>query len=67
MMEGFMAHDRDTKTMAEIQGESQSVTVAMPEEMVETINEQLDYGDSRAGWIREAIRQRMEREGLFDE
>lgn len=38
------------------------VTVPMPEEMVEAIENQLEYGDSRAGWIREAVQQRLERD-----
>lgn len=38
------------------------VTVPMPGDMADQIDEQLDYGDSRAGWIREAVRQRLERE-----
>lgn len=38
------------------------VTVPMPGEMVEEIDEQLQYGDSRAGWIREAVCQRLEQE-----
>lgn len=38
------------------------VTVPMPESLADEIESQLGYGDSRAGWIREAIRQRLERE-----
>ena len=38
------------------------VTVPMPGEMVEQIDAQLGYGDSRAAWVREAVRQRLERE-----
>lgn len=38
------------------------VTVPMPGDMVDEIDEQLGYGDSRAAWIREAVRQRLERE-----
>lgn len=40
------------------------VTVPMDEKMVELVDSQLEYGDSRAGWIREAVRQRLEREGV---
>lgn len=36
------------------------VTVPMPEQMVEEINEQLEYGDSRAAWIREAVRAELD-------
>lgn len=40
------------------------VTVSLPAEWVEEIdNEHLGYGDSRSAWIREAVRQRLEREG----
>lgn len=38
------------------------VTVPMPAELVEEIDQQLEYGDSRAGWIREAIKQRLKRD-----
>lgn len=38
------------------------ITVPMPGWMVDDIEDQLGYGDSRAGWIREAARQRLERE-----
>lgn len=37
-------------------------TVPMSDELLEEIDERLDYGDSRAEWIREACRQRLERE-----
>lgn len=40
------------------------VTVPMPESVTTAIEQQLDYGDSRAGWIREAVRQRLEQEGV---
>lgn len=39
-------------------------TVPLPGWMVEVIENQLGYRDSRAGWIREAALQRIEREGL---
>jgi len=38
------------------------VTVPMPGDMVDEIDDLLGYGDSRAAWIREAVRQRLERE-----
>lgn len=38
------------------------VTVPMEAEMNGAIEDQLGYGDSKAGWIREACRQRLERE-----
>lgn len=37
-------------------------TVPMPDDLLDEITERLDYGDSRAAWIREACRQRLERE-----
>ena len=37
------------------------VTVPMPGELVDEIDNELGYGDSRAAWIREACRQRLER------
>lgn len=39
------------------------ITVPMPERMVEEINGQLEYGDSRAAWIREAVRAELQRSG----
>lgn len=42
-------------------------TITMPDEMVSDIDEQLEYGDSRAAWIREAVRQRLEREAALPE
>lgn len=37
-------------------------TVPMDDELLARIDGQLDYGDSRAAWIREACEQRLERE-----
>ena len=37
-------------------------TVAMSQELIDEIDDRLEYGDSRAQWIRGAIRQRLERE-----
>ena len=43
-------------------------TITMPEEMVSEIDDRLEYGDSRAAWIREAVRQRLKRNGVnFEE
>ena len=42
--------------------EKKDVTVPMPEDMVEAIEGELEYGDSRAQWIREAVRERLERD-----
>lgn len=38
------------------------VTVPMPRALVDQIDDELDYGDSRAEWIREAVRQRLQRD-----
>ena len=43
------------------------VTVPLPEDAVDEIDETLSYGDSRAGWIREAVYQRLERDGVGTE
>lgn len=40
------------------------VTVPMPSELDDQIKQQLEYGDSRAEWIRRAIRDRLDREGV---
>ena len=37
------------------------ITVPMPKELRDEIDKQLEYGDSRSEWIRQAIRQRLER------
>lgn len=38
------------------------LTVPLPEELNDKIEAELEYGDSKAGWIREAIRMRLEAE-----
>jgi len=43
------------------------ITVPMPERMVKEINEQLEYGDSRAAWIRDAVRGELDRGGAETE
>lgn len=40
------------------------VTVPMPETWTTAIEQELSYGDSRAGWIREAVRQRLIQEDI---
>lgn len=42
----------------------QDVTVPMPAAMKDEIVDDLEYGDSIAGWIRVAIVERLEREGV---
>ena len=41
-------------------------TVPMSDDLLERIDRELQYGDSRAEWIRQAIRDRLEREGEDD-
>lgn len=41
------------------------VTVSLPQEWVEHIDANLNYGDSRSAWIREAVRQRLDDEGVL--
>lgn len=43
------------------------VTVPMPGAWADAIDDQLEYGDSRSGWIREAIEEKFEREGIAAE
>jgi len=40
------------------------LTVPVPGKMADAIEQELDWGDSRSEWIREAIRARLEREGV---
>jgi len=42
--------------------ERKDITVPMEKALVEEIGEELDYGDSRAAWIRQAIREKLERD-----
>jgi hypothetical protein len=36
----------------------------MPQALVEQINGELEYGDSRSAWIRDAIRMKLHRTGV---
>jgi len=40
--------------------DKQEVTVPMPGALHDRIVDELEYGDSKAGWIREAIEMRLE-------
>lgn len=42
-------------------------SVAMPESMHQSIEDRLDFGDYKAEWIREACRQRLQRESDSDD
>ena len=46
---------------------TENVSFRYPEWMDESVESQLGYGDSKSEWIREAVRQRLEREGLLDD
>jgi metal-responsive CopG/Arc/MetJ family transcriptional regulator len=43
------------------------VTVSLPKDWVDEIDDGLGYGDSRSAWIREAVRRRLVEEGTIDE
>lgn len=47
-----------------IMEDKHEVTVPMDGRLHDTMVGELEYGDTKAGWIREAIRQRLEREGV---
>ena len=40
--------------------DKQEVTVPMPGSLHDQIVDELEYGDSKAGWIREAIEMRLD-------
>lgn len=40
------------------------VTVPMPGDWVDAIDDQLEYGDSRSAWIRDAVQEKLRREGF---
>jgi len=46
---------------------TERITFSMPEQMAEDINAQLSYGDNRSEWIRDAIREKLDREGGRDQ
>lgn len=43
--------------------DKKEVTVPMDDSLHDAIVDELEYGDSKAGWIREAIRERLKAEG----
>jgi len=43
-------------------GSKEQVDVYLSGELLEQVEEQLDYGDSLSGWIRAATQQRIDRE-----
>jgi Arc/MetJ-type ribon-helix-helix transcriptional regulator len=46
---------------------TERITFSMPEQMAADINAQLSYGDNRSEWIRDAIREKLDREGGRDD
>ena len=44
--------------------EKDLIGVRVDEETMDIIESQLGYGDSKSGWVREAIEARIEKEGL---
>ena len=44
--------------------EKDLIGVRVDEETMEIIESQLGYGDSKSGWVREAIEERIAKEGL---
>ena len=41
---------------------TQTVSTYLPKDLEDALEEQLDYGDSKSDWVREAIERRLERE-----
>lgn len=41
---------------------SERITISLPEELAERLNDKLDYGDNRSAWIAQAIEERLDRE-----
>ena len=41
---------------------AERVTFSLPEDLVERLNAQFDYGDNRSAWVAEAIEEKLERE-----
>jgi metal-responsive CopG/Arc/MetJ family transcriptional regulator len=46
---------------------AKKITVSLPDELLQEIHGQLDYGDNRSEWIREAVVRRLIEEGVLDE
>ena len=38
------------------------ITISLPDDVADRVDGQLEYGDSRSGWIQQAIEERLERE-----
>lgn len=44
-------------------GQMVRITISIPGDLKEEVDDHLDYGDSRSEWIKVAIEQRLEAEG----
>lgn len=42
-------------------GDKEMLGVRISPELMDRMEEQLEYGDTKSGWVREAIRQRLEK------
>lgn len=40
------------------------ITISVPEHIDDLVEDQLEYNDSKSAWVAEAIRQRLEAEGV---
>lgn len=40
------------------------ISVSLPEDLLQRLNKQLEYGDSRSEWIADAIERKLEAEGV---
>jgi metal-responsive CopG/Arc/MetJ family transcriptional regulator len=38
------------------------ISVSLPDELVEELNDHLEYGDNRSAWVADAIREKLDRE-----
>ncbi len=41
---------------------AERISVSLPEDLVEELNDELEYGDSRSAWIADAIRMKLDAE-----
>lgn len=41
---------------------TERISVSLPDELVEDLNNHLDYGDNRSEWVADAIREKLNRE-----
>lgn len=66
MMERYLTPcDKPHSHMAESSSATDKVTAHVPEDWVDAIEAELDYGDHKSEWVREAIRRRLRDEGVM--